>query len=91
MPNQREAFFVRNLHAHACVGILLTWGVVGQTGVGHINNHDPEYVMNTFVGLGYVYDAPLADLLLNASGRAYRALHVFRRRQPPVGGGCDPE
>ena len=86
LPNQREAFYVRNLHAHACVGILLSWGMLGQGGLSHINNHPPEYLIETFEQLGYAYDAHLAAQLYNASDKHYSRLHVFRRYQPPAGG-----
>lgn len=86
LPNQREGFYVRNLHAHACVGILLSWGMLGQGGLSHINNHPPEYVFDTFEQLGYIADTHTSDLLYNASETAqFHRLHVFRRRHPPPG------
>lgn len=85
LPNQREGFYVRNLHAHNCLGLLLSWGMLSQGGLSHINNHSPEYVIETFEQLGYSYDGPLAQQLLNASEGHYSRLHVFRRLTPPPG------
>ena len=86
LPNQREAFYVRNLHAHACLGLLISWGMLGQGGLSHINNHPPEYVVELFERLGYAYDARLGAQLLNASDMHYSRLHAFRRRAPPPRG-----
>ena len=85
LPNQREAFYIRNLHAHNCVGLLISWGVLGQGGLAHINNHPPEYLTEIFEGLGYRTDEHLASQLLNASDQHYTRLHAFRRLQPPPG------
>ena len=86
LPNQREGFYVRNLHAHNCFGILLSWGMLGQGGLSHINNHPPEYVIETFEQLGYVSDTFLAEKIYNASESAqFHRLHVFRRLQTPPG------
>ena len=70
----------------ACVGILLSWGMLSQGGLSHINNHDPAYVAATFEALGYASDGPLADYLYNASNKHYSRLHVFRRLHPPPEG-----
>ena len=85
LPNQRESFYIRNLHAHNCVGLLISWGVLGQGGLAHINNHPPEYLTEIFEGLGYRTDEHLASQLLNASDQHYTRLHAFRRLQPPPG------
>ena len=37
IPSQFEAQFLMNLVQHAKKGILLSWGVPGQQGVGHVN------------------------------------------------------
>ena len=47
-----EATVIRNLHAHNCRGIILSWAVLGQKGPGHINNHDNAYLMRVFTQLG---------------------------------------
>ena len=93
LPNQREQFYVRNLHAHACKGIVISWGMLGQGGLSHINNHPPEYVISTFEQLGYVRDDLAASQLVNATEKQLPCqgcnLHVFRRLKVPEGGGCD--
>ena len=85
LPNQREGFYVRNLHAMNCLGLLLSWGMLGQGGLSHINNHPPEYLVETFESLGYTYDLPTAQQLYNASSKHYKQIHLFRRITPPPG------
>ena len=40
VPNLHEEQLVRNLHAHACRGVILSWAILGQAGTSHVNNHD---------------------------------------------------
>ena len=53
IPNRHEMMIVRNLHAHNCRGILLSWASPWQSGRGHVNNHASDYLIRTFRGLGY--------------------------------------
>jgi uncharacterized protein (DUF2249 family) len=66
VPNQQEMTFVRNLHAHNRRGIILSWATLNQGGSGHVNNHDPRYLRDTFEELGYVYDEALSNGLQSA-------------------------
>ena len=45
VPNEHEQMLVRNLHAHNCRGVLLSWAYPGKWGVGHVNNHGSGYVI----------------------------------------------
>jgi hypothetical protein len=53
VPAAHEMPFVRNLHAHACRGIVLHWGPPEVPGRAHVNMRDAEYVQNLFSALGY--------------------------------------
>ena len=53
IPSAHEATVIRNLHAHACRGIILSWATLNQSGIGHVNNHAPDYLATIFEGLGY--------------------------------------
>ena len=68
----REHHFVRNLHAHNCRGIVVSWGQLGQWGRGHINNHGQRYLIETFTGLGYVYE--------HAATMKLRHMHNAKKR-----------
>ena len=53
VPSRHELMLVRNLHAHNCRGILLSWASLWQSGHRHVNNHAAAYLIRTFKGLGY--------------------------------------
>lgn len=54
---------MRNLHAHACRGIIMHWAPLRWPGNGHINNHSPKYLLDLFLGLGYRVNQTLTDQL----------------------------
>ena len=56
VPLDKEAAYVRNLHAHNCRGLLLSWGIVGQPGFHHVNTHRAAYIRGMFEELGYVFN-----------------------------------
>ena len=60
VPSRDEATFVRNLHAHNCRGVVLSWAQLNQWGKGHVNNHKHTYVRAIFEGLGYRYAPEIA-------------------------------
>lgn len=97
IPSHYEAMFIRNLHAHNCRGIILSWAVLNQGGYSHINNHSPEYIKNIFTQLGYTYDDELINFVRDAKvGGSYQNLHIWirrtfifmRRNVPLTGNGC---
>jgi hypothetical protein len=53
VPSRLEAMVVRNLHAHNCRGVLLSWASLWQSGYRHVNNHGHAYLTRLFRGLGY--------------------------------------
>ena len=96
VPREHELMLVRNLHAHNCLGIVLSWACYG--GHQHVNKRDNAYVIGTFERLGYRYDelssyqmrkpSQRARLSKNYSHRVYgwfaRSVMVFRRITPLV-------
>ena len=57
IPAKYEVNVIRNLHAHNCRGIILSWAVLGQMGHNHVNNHANSYLVSQFERLGYRYDS----------------------------------
>lgn len=102
VPNAHERMLIRNLHAHNCRGILLSWAYLGKWGVGHVNNHGNAYLVDTFQQLGYFYNAQKTDeLRLGRRSRKVsarnvsrpwfwfaRSVLVFERVKPLSGPGC---
>ena len=59
---------LRNLHAHNCRGIILSWASLRQPGQGHINNHRFKYVEDQMEALGYWPNDNLTARLRNGPG-----------------------
>ena len=56
IPPEHEHTFLINLVSHAKRGVLLTWGVLGQGGHGHVNLKSNAYVIGVLKSFGYEYD-----------------------------------
>ena len=97
VPREHEGMFVRNLHAHNCVGVVLTWAKLDQGGHGHVNTHDPPYVRSIFNDLGYEWDQ-VASAKMNRlwhgsddTPAENRSLQVLRRRRRVAPTNCRGE
>ena len=55
IPREHEYTFLRNLHAHNCMGVVLSWACYG--GHQHVNRRPNDWVIDAFQRLGYRYDA----------------------------------
>lgn len=78
VPREREGMLLRNIHAHNCVGVIVTWATINQWGDGHVNTHDPPYLISIFEELGYVRDVALSERMANVSRTS---LFVMRRKR----------
>ena len=63
VPPAHEMMYLRNLHAHACQGLVLSWAYLGKYGVGHVNTHSDRYLRSKILPLGYVLDTRATDFL----------------------------
>jgi len=64
---QHELAFVRNIHAHNCRGVILSWASPGQKGHLHVNTHTEAYMTQVFSQLGYVRNVSLESALRGSS------------------------
>ena len=105
IPRDYEMNYLRNLHAHNCRGMVLSWAYLGKWGVGHVNTHSGAYLLNATAALGYTLDQSATQLLKNSRQRRdrhsgtpnvsapwswLRTVAVYRRVTPLTGGGCAP-
>ena len=67
LPRAAEMMFMRNIYAHACVGVIISWANLIQGGSGHQNVHNPDYIRQTFEALDFDLDERLTHLLRNQS------------------------
>ena len=89
VPSDIEGMVIRNLHAHNCRGILLSWGVPGQGGLNHVNLHDSQYLIDVFEDLGSIHDAETTkhfrdSICLTGGGACWfkTSFLALRRKQP---------
>jgi len=86
IPNHKEGMIVRNLHAHNCRGIILSWGTYNEVELKSSNLHDEEYVIETFSKLGYYTDEMetnrfRASMSKESDGKWMESLLVLRRHE----------
>ena len=62
-PAVHENDDIRNLDAHNCRGVIMSWGQLNQPGHAHINNHGAACLQVVFMGLGYRNGQPLNNVL----------------------------
>ena len=82
IPCGYEHVFVRNLHLCNTQGVILSWAVPGQGGVGHLNERSNEHVKGIFGSMGYRNDLEAENTLRAAVTDClwFRdTLMVFRR------------
>ncbi|MBT6433564.1 MAG: methyltransferase domain-containing protein [Deltaproteobacteria bacterium] len=53
IPAKYERIYLENLHSMNREGIILSWAIPGQTGLGHVNCRDSEYVSCRLQAMGY--------------------------------------
>jgi SAM-dependent methyltransferase len=74
VPKQYEEALLRTINRHVNPGgiLILSWAVVGQGGLGHVNCQNNDYVIQLFTRMGYVYNQEYSQFLRNnVSNNAY--------------------
>lgn len=82
LPAQFEDVFIENLHTHNLKGIVLSWAVPGQGGLGHFNERPNHYIVSQLHKKGYVFDKKASTRLRACSSLSWFAntVMVFRRK-----------
>ena len=73
LPKQCERIFIENLTKHVKDGLILSWAVKGQGGIGHFNEQNNDYIKSRFADLGWVNDLEAENSL-----REQSAVHWFK-------------
>ena len=85
IPAKMEGMYLRNLHAHNCRGIVISWAGPGQRGTGHINLRPRKYALERFAELGYQPNEPLLEKIRASPGgwpQIRRNIFVMVREHP---------
>jgi cyclopropane fatty-acyl-phospholipid synthase-like methyltransferase len=61
IPKEFEQTFIDNISNHAKSHIFLSWAIVGQSGLGHINCQNNDYVIQQFVDRGWKLETDLSN------------------------------
>ena len=65
VPKDLEGKLVSNINKAVAPGgtLVLSWALVGQSGLGHVNCQNNDYVIRLFEGLGFTYVPEISDFL----------------------------
>ncbi len=56
IPQEYEKTFLENIHKHNAKGVVISWAIVGQGGVGHVNEQSNDYIIEQMEAFGYEHD-----------------------------------
>jgi hypothetical protein len=82
IPAKYTDVFLLNVISHAEKGIVMSWAVPDQGGLGHVNNRPNEWVIEKMKGLGWVYDSDASKMLRTGSSFRWfkNTIMVFRNQ-----------
>ena len=63
IPPEYESIFIENLINCNTKGLILSWAIPGQSGHGHFNERDNDYVIKTITEKGYTYNIKQTNIL----------------------------
>ena len=73
IPEKHEQVFIDNLCRYATKYLVISWAVEGQSGTGHTNCKNNDYVIKQFEDRGFKYLEDRSEIL-----RKYAQLHWFK-------------
>lgn len=63
LPQKFEDSFIQNIHINNKKGIILSWAIKGQGGLGHFNEQNNDHVKEKICKLGYSNDIESENIL----------------------------
>ena len=81
LPAHYEDVYIQNLHNNNKKGIVMSWALEGQGGLGHFNERNNQYIKDKVMALGYTNDVEAENMLREASSLWWfkNTLMVFRK------------
>lgn len=81
LPKKFEDIFINNLHNNNINGIVLSWAIKGQGGVGHFNEQNNDYIKKKICDLGYFNDIDAEENLRSKSTLRWfkNTIMIFRK------------
>lgn len=71
IPIQFEDLFIGNLLRHSKKGLIISWGIVGQNGTGHVNCRDNDYIIDKMTSKGAVLNYTASNYLRNKASLSW--------------------
>lgn len=81
IPEEFEDVFINNIHRLNMKGVVISCGIEGQIGEGHVNCKNNDYIKRKFLNLGYKIDLQNEIYLRNLCTLKWlkESLMVFRK------------
>ncbi len=81
IPEKYFDTFIKSLCKHSKEGIVLSWAIKDQDGLGHVNCRPNEYIKNKFAELGYANDSDAENKLRKNTTHEWfhNTIMVFRK------------
>lgn len=70
IPKEYEQIFINNLCNHSNDLIILSWAIIGQSGDGHVNCQNNDYVISELKKRGFSYELDSSIKLRNSISNA---------------------
>jgi hypothetical protein len=67
IPREFEATFIDNVCRHGLIGTVISWAILGQAGIGHVNCRDNDYIEQLFAHRGFTRQRDLETSLRQAT------------------------
>lgn len=86
IPKEFEKIFLDNVSNHAKIGIILSWGIPGQKGDGHVNCKPNSYIIQQMNRRCWSYDQKSTKKLRNLAtfGWFKNTIMVFRKTKDKI-------
>lgn len=82
IPKEYESIFIDNITKHTGKILLLSWAILGQTGDGHVNCQNNDYIISQIEKIGFKYLLDNSNVLRNSISNALwfkNTIMVFRK------------
>jgi cyclopropane fatty-acyl-phospholipid synthase-like methyltransferase len=83
LPPKFEDIFIGNLHNNNKNGIVMSWAIEGQSGYGHFNVRNNDYIKAKICALGYTNDVESENQMRKKSSLRWfkNTIMVFRKNR----------
>jgi hypothetical protein len=65
IPVKYEQIFLDNVCRHCESRLIISWAVIGQNGIGHVNCRSNDYIINCIAERGFTFNKEVTQFLRN--------------------------